>query len=100
MRGTWRITKSLTNTNPNIPPLTNNGKTSTEFREKFTAFADTLEQIVTTNSDADRTFTVSTEQVESRFLEQSLTDRTRATDHSEIACIVRYLKQGLTGYRI
>ena len=92
MRDTWRITKSLTNTNFNIPPLTINGKTVTETQEKVNAFADTLEQIFTTNLDADRTFTVSTEQVVNDFLAQPLTDRMRATNHSEIAWIVRHLK--------
>jgi hypothetical protein len=51
-----------------------------------------LEQICTTNSDADRTFTVSTEQVVNDFLKQPLLDRVRATTHSEIALIVRHLK--------
>jgi hypothetical protein len=45
-----------------FPPLAINGKTVTEIQEKVNAFADTLEQIFTTNSDADRSFTVSTEQ--------------------------------------
>jgi hypothetical protein len=51
-----------------------------------------LEKIFTTNSDADRTFTVSTEQVVNDFLKQPQTDRVRATNHSEIAWIVRHLK--------
>jgi hypothetical protein len=29
MKYTWRLTKCLTNTNPNIPPITINGKTAT-----------------------------------------------------------------------
>jgi hypothetical protein len=64
----------------------------TEIQEKVDAFADTLEQIFTTNSDADRSFTVSTEQVINDFLKQPLTDRPRATNHCEIAWIVRHLK--------
>jgi dihydrofolate reductase len=96
MRDTWRITESLTNTNPNFPPLAISGRTVTEIQEKVNAFADSLEHIFTTNSDADRTFTISTEQVARDFLEQPLTDRMRATDPSEIAWIVL----GLTGYRI
>jgi hypothetical protein len=72
-KDTWRITKSLTNTNPNIPPLTVNGKTAT-IQEKLNAFADTLEQIFTTHSDVDSTFTVSTDQVVNYFLKQPLTN--------------------------
>ncbi|PNF17515.1 hypothetical protein B7P43_G13165, partial [Cryptotermes secundus] len=92
MRETWRITKSLTNTNFNIPPLTINGKTVTETQEKVNASADILEQIFTINSDADRTFTFSTEQVVNDFLTQPQIDRMRAPNHSEIAWIVRHLK--------
>jgi hypothetical protein len=86
MRDTWRIT------NPNIPPLTINGKTATTPQEKGNAFVDSLEKIFTTNSDADRTFTVSTEQAVNDFLKQPMRDRVRATNHSEIAWIVRHLK--------
>ncbi|PNF22150.1 hypothetical protein B7P43_G05754 [Cryptotermes secundus] len=92
MRDTWRITESLANTNSNIPPLTINGKTVTETQEKVNAFPYTLEQISTTNSNADRTFTVSTEQIVNDFLTQPLTDRMRVPNHSEIAWIVRHLK--------
>jgi hypothetical protein len=92
MRDTWRINKSLTNTSSNIPPLTINGKTVTETQGKVNAFADTLEQIFTTNSDTDRALTANTEQVVNDFLEQPLTDRMRTTNHSEIAWIVRQLK--------
>jgi hypothetical protein len=53
MKATWRITKNLTNANPN--PLTVIGKTATTIQEKLNAFADILEQIFTTNSDADCT---------------------------------------------
>jgi hypothetical protein len=88
----WRITKRLTNINPNIPPLTINGKTVTAIKEKVNVFADTLEQIFTINSDADRFFTVSTEQVVNDFLKQPLTDQMRATNHSEIVWIVRHPK--------
>jgi hypothetical protein len=42
MRDTWRITKSITNNNPNIPALTINGKTSTAIQEKLNAFAHNL----------------------------------------------------------
>jgi hypothetical protein len=42
--------------------------------------------------DVDRAFTVSTEQVLNDFVTQPLTDRMRATNHSEIAWIVRHLK--------
>ncbi|PNF41051.1 hypothetical protein B7P43_G07674, partial [Cryptotermes secundus] len=60
---TWRVTKSLTNTNPNIPTITITGNTSTTIQRKLNTFADTLEQIYTINLDGDRTFTVRTEQV-------------------------------------
>jgi hypothetical protein len=92
MKYTWRVTKSLTSTNSNIPPLTINGKIVTETQEKVDAFADTLEQIFTTNSDTDRTFRVSTEQVVNVFLKQPLTDRIRATNYSEVSWFVRHLK--------
>jgi hypothetical protein len=52
---------------------------------KVNEFENTLEQILTINSDADRTFTVSTEQTVNDFQEQPLTDTVRATNHSEIA---------------
>jgi hypothetical protein len=61
MRDTLTITKSLTNTNPNIPSLVNNGKTATTIQEKLNAFSNISEQIFTTSSNIDRTFTVSTE---------------------------------------
>jgi hypothetical protein len=103
-RDTWRITESLTNTNSNIPPLTISGKTATAIQENVNASADILEQIFITNSDTDRTFTFSTEQVVNYFLKEPLTDKLRATNHSEIAWIVRHLKLrrqlGLTGCRI
>jgi hypothetical protein len=60
-KDTWRITESLTDTNPNIPPLTINGKTATTIQENLNAFSDILEQIFTTNSDIDCTFILSTE---------------------------------------
>jgi hypothetical protein len=75
MRDIWRITKSLTNTKSNIPPLTINGKTATTPEEKVNAFAVILEHIFTTNSDADHTFTINTEKVVNGFLKQPLTDR-------------------------
>jgi hypothetical protein len=92
MKDTRRITKSLTNTSLNIPPLTVNGKTATTIQEKLNAFADTLEQIFTTNSDVDRSFTITSEQEVNDFLKQPLTDRVRTTNDSEIAWIVRHLK--------
>jgi hypothetical protein len=83
-RDTWRITESLTNTNSNIfKPLTVNGKTVTEIQEKVNAFADTLEQVFTTDLDADRTSTVSTEQVVSDFFEQPLRGRMRTANPSK-----------------
>jgi hypothetical protein len=42
MRDTWRISKSLTNTNPNIRPVTVNRKTATTIQEKLNVFADNL----------------------------------------------------------
>jgi hypothetical protein len=44
------------------------------------------------NSDADRTFTVTTEQAVNDSLKQPLTDRVRATNLFEFAWIVRHLK--------
>jgi hypothetical protein len=88
MKDTWRITRNLTNTNSNIPPLTVNGKTATTIQEKRNAFADILEQIFTTNSDVDRTFIVSME----GFLETPLTELGRTRNYSEIASVARHLK--------
>lgn len=73
-------------------------------QEKLKAFADNLDQILTTNSDVHRTFTVNTEQVVNNFLKQPLIDRERATNRSEIPSIVGTSKHAkqlcLTGYRI
>jgi hypothetical protein len=91
MKDTWRITKILTKSNPNIPPLTINGKTATT-QEKLNLFADTLEHVFTTNADVDHYFTVSTEQEVNDSLKQPLADRVKATNLSEITCIVRHLK--------
>jgi hypothetical protein len=92
MKDTWRITTSLTKDSHTIPPLTVNGKTANTTQEKLKTFADTLVHSFTTNPDVDHSFTVSTEQVVNDFLKQPLTDRMRATNHSEIAWIVHYLK--------
>jgi hypothetical protein len=92
MTGTWMIDESLTNTNPIIALPTFNGKTAATIQENLNSFADNLEQIFTTNSEVGRDFTVSTEQVVNDFLEQPLTDRMRATNHSEVAWLVRHLK--------
>jgi hypothetical protein len=54
------------------------------YKQDNLGLADTLEQIFTTNSDVDRTFTVSTEQVVNDFLKQPPTDRMRATNHSKV----------------
>jgi hypothetical protein len=91
MRDTWRITESLTNTNPSIPLLTNNGRTVTEIQEKVNPFADNSEHIFTTNSDVDRTFTVRAEHAVSDFLKQLLTDWMSATNNSAITWIIRHL---------
>jgi hypothetical protein len=45
MRHTWRITKSLRSTNPDIRLLPVNGKTLTAIQEKVKAFVYTLEKI-------------------------------------------------------
>jgi hypothetical protein len=67
------------------------GQFRPQLRKKVNIFADILEQI-DPNSDVDRIFTVSTDQTVNDFLKQPLTDRVRATNHSEIAWIVRHLK--------
>jgi hypothetical protein len=92
IKDTWRIIKSLTNDNPNIPPLTINGKTAYTTQEKLNAFGDTLDHIFTTNPDVDNSFTVQTEQTVNDFLKQPMKDRVRPTNHSEISWIVRHLK--------
>jgi hypothetical protein len=92
MKDACRITKSLTKDNHTIPPLTINEKTANTTQEKLKTFADILKHIFTTNPDVEPSFTVSSEQVVNDFLKQPLTDRVRATNHSEIAWIVRHLK--------
>jgi hypothetical protein len=87
MKVMWRETKSLTGT-----PLTINGKTATTIQEKLNAFADALEETFTACSDIDHAFTVSSEQIANDFLKQPLANRVRATNHSEIAWIIRNLK--------
>jgi hypothetical protein len=76
----------------------------TEIQEKLNAFADTVEQIFTMNSDADRSFIAGTERVVNDFLKQPLIEWMRATSRSEIAWVYRHLNPrkapGLTGYRI
>jgi hypothetical protein len=47
---TWRISESLANTSPDI------ATPGDRISGKLNAFADTLEQIVTTNSDVDRSY--------------------------------------------
>jgi hypothetical protein len=92
MKETWRVTKTLTESNPNIPPLTINGKTTTTTQEKLKCFANTLEHVFTINPDFDHSFTVNTEQEVNDFLKLTLADRVRATNLSEIAWIFRHLK--------
>jgi hypothetical protein len=75
MKDTWRITKCLTNANPNIQPLPINDKTAYITQEKLNAFGNTLEHIFTTNPDFDNSFTVRTEQIVNDFVKQPMTDR-------------------------
>jgi hypothetical protein len=92
MGDTWRITKRLIRDSLNIPPLTYNGSTAITAPEKLKVFADSLQQIFTTNPDKNRPFTVLNEQLVKDFLTQPLTDRLRLTNHSEIGWLVRHLK--------
>ncbi|KDR16525.1 hypothetical protein L798_09961 [Zootermopsis nevadensis] len=57
----WRITKSLTNSTTYIPPLKFNGRSPVTHDEKVTLFADTLQDIFTTDTDLDPDFTQQTE---------------------------------------
>jgi hypothetical protein len=92
MKDTWRITKSLTNTSHQVPPLKHNGNIAITNQEKVNMFADTLEEVFTANPDVDTNFTVSTEQVVTTFLKQPLQVSIRPTNHSEIEWIIRHLK--------
>jgi hypothetical protein len=92
MKYTWKITKCLTNDNPNIPTLTINDKTAYTTQEKLNTFGDTLEHIFATNPDVDNYFTVRTEQTVNDFLKQPMKDRVKPTNHSEISWIFRHLK--------
>jgi hypothetical protein len=92
MKDTWRITKCLTNANPNIPQLTIIGKTAYTTQEKLNAFGDTLGHIFTTNPGAENSFTVRTEQIVNDFVKRPMTDLVRPTNHSEIFWTVRHLK--------
>jgi hypothetical protein len=42
MKDTWRTTKNITKSNPNIPPLTIYAKSATITQEKLNFFADIL----------------------------------------------------------
>jgi hypothetical protein len=90
MKDAWRITNGLTNSNPNIPTLTINGKPATTIQEKLNTFANTFEQLFSTNSDVDHTFTVSAEQVVNGFLTQPLIEKVRSANYSEIAGMVSH----------
>jgi hypothetical protein len=92
MRDICRITKSLTNNIPNIPPLTFNGKVATAIQEKANDFTGTLQQAFTTNLYGDRSFTVILGQIVNDFLKEPLTDRLKATKYSELASIVPHFK--------
>jgi hypothetical protein len=70
----------------------------TAIREKVNASVDNSEKIFTTNSDTDRSFTVSTEQTVNDFLKQPLTDRRRTTNPSEIAWNVHHAKPHKTAW--
>jgi hypothetical protein len=70
IQDTWRITRNLTNDTNNIPPLKLNNRTATTNQEKVNLFADTLQDIFTTNPDGDPNFSKVTEITVRSFLSQ------------------------------
>jgi hypothetical protein len=92
MQDTWRITKHLTNDNSNIPPLKLNDKSAVTQQEKVNFFADTLQEIFTTNLDRNPEFSKATEHTVMNFLNQSPTPSVRKTNHHEIGWLIRHLK--------
>jgi hypothetical protein len=92
MQDTWRITKHLTNDNSNISPLKLNDKSAVTQQEKVNLFADTLQQIFTTNPDRNPEFSQATEHTFMNFLNQSPTPSVRKINHHEIGWLIRHLK--------
>jgi len=62
-----RITKHLTNNTTDIPPLKRDEKLATTEQEKVNLFADTMQEIFTTNVDVNPTFSKTTEETICKF---------------------------------
>jgi hypothetical protein len=92
IQDTWRITKHLTNDHSNIPPLKLNNKSAITQQEKVNLFADTLQDIFTTNPDQTPEFSKTTEHDVMNFLNQSPTPLVRKTNFHEIGWLIRHLK--------
>jgi Lon protease-like protein len=84
MQDTWRITKHLTNKTTNITPLKRNENLATAEQEKAKLFADTLQEIFTTNAYVIPTFSKTTEETVCKFFNQSFTQSVRRTNHHEL----------------
>ena len=92
IQDTWRITKHLTNDYSNIPPLSLNNKSAVTQQEKVNLFADTLQEIFTTNPDRNPQFSKTTEHTVISFLNQSPTPLIRKTNSHEIDWLIQHLK--------
>jgi len=62
------ITKHLTNNTTDIPPMKRDDKLATTEQEKVNLFADTLQEIFTTNVEVNLTFSKTTEETVCKFL--------------------------------
>jgi hypothetical protein len=71
IQDTWRMTRNLTNDTNNIPPLKLNNRSAITNQEKVNLFADTLQNIFTTNPDGDAKFSKVTQITVRSFLSQT-----------------------------
>jgi hypothetical protein len=92
IQDTWRITKNLTNSSSNIPPLKLNDKTAITQQEKVNLFADTLQETFMTNPDINPNFSEASEDAVTNFLNQPFTTSVRKTNPLEICWLIRRLK--------
>jgi hypothetical protein len=92
IKDTWRITKHLTHDYSNIPPLKLNNKSAITQQEKVNVFADTLQDLFTTNPDRNPEFSKTTEHAVIYFINQSPTPLVRKTISHEIGWLIRHLK--------
>jgi hypothetical protein len=86
------MTRNFTNDTNNIPPLKLNNRSAITNQEKVDLFADTLQDIFTTNPDGDANFSKVTQITVRSFQSQTPLPSLRRTNHQEIGWIIRHLK--------